>query len=78
MKTATLKVARTLIPAAILTAGLLWTIVTPSFANPEYAKKEGKECAYCHVSAGKTELNAAGAWYAAHNHTLEGYEAVKP
>ena len=61
------------IPAAILAAGLLWASVTPSYAKPEYAKKEAKACGYCHMTAGKPELNAAGDYYAAHDHSLNGY-----
>jgi hypothetical protein len=46
-----LKILKNLIPAAVLTAGLLWTSVTASFATPEYAKKEGQSCTYCHVTS---------------------------
>jgi hypothetical protein len=45
----------------------------PSYAKPEYAKTEGKACAYCHVTSGKPDLNAAGDYYAAHDHSLKGY-----
>jgi len=29
-------------------------------AKPEYTKKEGKACTYCHTKAGSKELNDAG------------------
>jgi len=67
------KILRSAIPAAILAAGLLWASVTPSYAKPEYAKTEGKACSYCHVVTGKPELNEAGTYYAAHEHSLKGY-----
>lgn len=73
-----LKILKSAIPAAILTSGLLWASLTPSYAKPEYATKEGKACAYCHVTEGKPELNAAGNFYAAHNHSLEGYTPATP
>ena len=71
-----LKIFKSVIPAAILTAGL-WMSVTPSQAKPEYAKKEKKGCTYCHVTAGKKDLNDAGKYYAAHDHSLDGYAPAK-
>ncbi len=44
-------------------------------AKPEYAKKEGKACTFCHVKAGSKELTDAGKYYKEHNHSLEGYKA---
>jgi hypothetical protein len=72
-----LNTLRTVISAAILTAGLLWTSLTPSYAKPEYAKTEGKACTFCHVTTGKPELNEAGDYYAAHEHSLKGYTSAK-
>jgi hypothetical protein len=68
-----LKNLRTMIPAAILTAGLVWASLTPSYAKPEYAKTENKACTFCHVMTGKPELNDAGKYYAAHDHSLKGF-----
>jgi hypothetical protein len=70
------KILKTVIPVGVLSAGLLWAIVTPSYAKPEYAKTEGKACTYCHVTEGKPDLNAAGDYYAAHDHSLKGYVAA--
>ena len=67
------KILKISIPAAILAAGVWCASVTPSYANPAYAKKEGKACTFCHVTSGKPELNAAGDYYAAHDHSLKGY-----
>jgi hypothetical protein len=66
------------IPAVILAAGLLLASVTPSYAKPEYAKTEGKACTFCHVTEGKPDLNEAGNYYAAHQHSLKGYTPAKP
>jgi hypothetical protein len=71
------KILQGAIPATILAAGLMWASVTPSYAKPEYAKTEGKACTYCHVTQGKPDLNEAGAYYAAHEHSLKGYTPAK-
>jgi hypothetical protein len=71
------KILKTAIPAAIVTAGVWFASVTPSYAKPEYAKTEGKSCTFCHVTAGKPDLNEAGNYYAAHDHSLKGYVAAK-
>lgn len=47
-------------------------------AKPEYAKKEKKNCTFCHVKMGSKELNDAGKYYKAHDHSLEGYKAEMP
>ena len=67
------KLLKNLIPAAIVTGGFLWVALTPSPAKPEYAKAEGKACTFCHVTTGKPELNEAGVYYGAHDHSLKGY-----
>jgi hypothetical protein len=41
----------------------------------EYAKKEGKKCVYCHVAAGKPDLNDTGKCYKDNNHSLEKCKA---
>ncbi len=68
------KLWKSVIPATILGCGLLLAYVTPSEAKPEYATKESKSCTFCHVELGKPDLNAAGKYYAAHDHSLEGYK----
>jgi hypothetical protein len=66
------KILKSTIPAAILTAGLFYATVTPSYAKPEYAQTEGKSCTFCHVTEGKPDLNEAGTYYGAHD-PLVGY-----
>jgi len=57
--------------------GCLLTLATD---KPEYAKKEGKPCTFCHTKMGSAEVMAkeltdAGKYYKEHNHSLEGYKA---
>lgn len=42
-----------------------------SFAKPDYSKKTGKGCAYCHVKPGKPDLNDVGKCYKDNNHSLD-------
>ncbi len=66
-----MKLFRGLLAVAIISGAML-TLAT---AKPEYAKKEGKPCTFCHVKAGSKDLNEAGKYYKEHNHSLEGYQA---
>ena len=43
-----------------------------AMSTPEYAKKEGKQCIFCHTAIGKPDLNEAGKYYKEHM-TLDGY-----
>jgi len=60
------------LPLAVLSAGLMMTS-SLSYAKPEFTKKEKKPCTFCHVKAGKKDLNDAGKYYKDHNFSLEGY-----
>jgi hypothetical protein len=66
----TLKLA---IPAAVLMVGFL-VCTSASYGKPEYAKKEGKTCTFCHVKLGDKELNDTGKYYQTHEHSLDGYK----
>jgi hypothetical protein len=50
-------------------------MISISTAKMEYAKKEGKKCVYCHVAAGKPDLNDTGKCYKDNNHSLEKCKA---
>jgi hypothetical protein len=56
---------------------VLATIIAIPFSmgKPEYGKKEGKACTFCHPPGKFKELNDAGKYYKDHNHSLEGYTA---
>jgi len=57
----------------ILAAALL--AVSLGVGKPEFSKKEGKACTFCHPPGKFKELNDAGKYYKDHNHSLEGYKA---
>ncbi len=59
----------------ILLVALLLLLFVPflTSARPEYAVKESRNCPYCHTRDGPPQLNEIGAYYASHNHSLEGY-----
>jgi hypothetical protein len=44
-------------------------------SKPDYAKKEGKGCTFCHPAGKMKELTPAGQYYKDHNHSLDGYKA---
>ncbi len=71
-----MRIVKFFFPVVVMTAGLLMN-VTVSSAKPDYTKKEKKACTYCHTAANSKELNDAGKYYAAHDHSLEGYQAKK-
>ena len=68
-----MKLLKAVIALVILALGLTLT-TKPSFGKPEFSKKEKKGCTVCHVKMGSKELNEAGKYYKAHNHSLEGYK----
>lgn len=63
---------KAVVPCAIAAAGLMLSTIN-SYAKPQYAKQEKKSCTFCHVKMGSKDLNAAGTYYKAHNHSLAGY-----
>ncbi len=63
---------------AVLIFGGVALVLSPfASGTPELAKKENKQCVYCHTSIGKPDLNDAGKYYKDHG-TLEGYREKKP
>ncbi|MGD1073851.1 MAG: hypothetical protein ABSB15_27375 [Bryobacteraceae bacterium] len=48
-----------------------------AFANPEYSRRTGKECNYCHP-ANNFHLNEAGKYYKDHGKSLKGYVPSAP
>ena len=71
-----MRLLKTLIALSVF-CGCLLTLAT---AKPEYAKKEGKPCTFCHAKVESKEgmaknLTDAGKYYKEHNHSLEGYKA---
>ena len=64
------------IRALVITALAALLFLPFALATPEFAKKENKQCVYCHTALGKPDLNEAGKYYKAHR-TLEGYVEKK-
>jgi hypothetical protein len=65
------------VPAIVVLTGFL-VCTTATYGKPEYAKKEKKTCTFCHGKVEAKEgmvknLTDAGKYYAAHDHSLDGY-----
>ena len=70
---------------ALIVVSMIVCSVATAAARPEYARKEGKACQYCHVSGSPNSINSAtgqrelttrnelGAYYGSHNHSFAGY-----
>jgi hypothetical protein len=74
-----MRAMKVFVPVAIL-AGFVFCATT-SFGKPAYATKEKKACTFCHAKsepankeAMAKNLNDAGKYYAAHDHSLDGYK----
>jgi hypothetical protein len=63
-------IAKLILPALVVAGGLI-IATRMSYAKPEYTKTTKKSCIYCHVTAGKKDLNDIGKCYAEHDHSLE-------
>ena len=60
------------IPALLLTA-VLFFVPSRSSANPDFTKKTGKKCDFCHIGSWNSgKLTEAGQYYKEHN-TLKGF-----
>ena len=59
----------------LLTSIALMMTLSLGLSKPEYAKKEGKPCTFCHPPGKMKELTDAGKYYKEHNLSLEGYQA---
>jgi hypothetical protein len=64
-----MRMLKVTLPAAILMAGFL-LCTSATYGKPEYAKKEGQKCTYCHVKAGAKDLNDTGKCYKENDHSL--------
>jgi len=77
-----MRAVKLFLPATLVMAGIL-VCTMASYGKPEYSKKEGnKKCVYCHAKVEAKEamaknLTDAGKYYAAHNHSLDGYTEKK-
>jgi len=61
-----MRLLKVLVALAILSGSM----ISLSTAKPAYSQKEGKKCTYCHVTAGKPDLNDTGKCYKENDHSL--------
>ncbi len=68
-----------ILPGMALTVGLgIFSMPQTSQANPDFTKRTGKKCVYCHVGAWQSgKYTAAGQYFKEHR-TLKGYIAKPP
>ena len=77
-----MRAMKLIVPAILVMAGFV-VCTTATYGKPEYSKKEGnKKCVYCHGKVEAKEamaknLTDAGKYYAAHDHSLDGYVEKK-
>jgi len=65
-----------LLAAGIFTGAFFFSTAT-SLAKPEYARRTGKECSFCHPPD-SWNLNDAGKYYRDHKYSLQGYVPPAP
>ena len=70
-----------ILPAILVLTGIVLG-TTATYGKQEYAKKEKKSCVFCHAKVEAKEampknLTDAGKYYAAHDHSLDGYTEKK-
>jgi hypothetical protein len=64
-----------LVQTLLLAAFAILLALSFGMGKPEYSKKEGKACTFCHPQGKVKELTDAGKYYKDHDHSLEGYKA---
>jgi cytochrome c553 len=75
-----MRAIKVVVPVALVLLTGLLVSTTASYGKQEYAKKEGKNCVFCHgkVEGSKEAMNKnlteAGKYYKDHDHKLEGYK----
>jgi hypothetical protein len=62
--------------AAVFSGAFFFSAAT-GVAKPEYARRTGKECSFCHP-ADSWNLNNAGKYYRDHKYSLQGYVPPAP
>ena len=63
---------RLLAPGLIFGSGLLLSVkISP--AKPDYTRRTGKECEFCHPPNSR-KLTPAGEYYRDHQNSLKGYQ----
>jgi len=76
-----MRAMKLVVPAIVVMTGIL-VCTTATYGKPDYAKKEKKNCVFCHAKVEAKEamsknLTEAGKYYASHDHSLDGYVEKK-
>ena len=66
------RLLQAIVPAGVVTAGIVFS-TTAGWAKPDYGRRTGKECSFCHPSD-SWKLNDAGKYYRDHKYSLQGYK----
>jgi hypothetical protein len=68
-----------ILPRMVLAAGLgLFSRPQPSLASPDFTKRTGKQCTYCHVGSWDSgKFTEAGQYFKEHR-TFKGYVPKLP
>jgi hypothetical protein len=70
------KLINLLLAGGILAIGV-WLGGGPAQAQPDFAQKESKDCAFCHTNGDPSKLTDAGKYYKDNKHSLKGYRPKK-
>ena len=60
----------------LLTFAVVLVVVPAALARPEYAKKEGQKCNYCHLDSAKNPRNFRGIYYKLNNFSFKDFDNV--
>ena len=74
-----MKPFKCILPGMVLALGLgMFFMAQPSQANPDFTKRTGKKCVYCHVGAWDSgKYTEAGQYFKEHR-TFTGYVPKAP
>lgn len=65
------------LPGMVLAVGL-GLFSQPSWANPDFTKRTGKQCTYCHVGSWDSGKYTEAGQYFKEHHTFKGYVPKVP
>ena len=58
----------------LLTFAVVLVVVPAALARPEYAKKEGQRCSYCHINYAAGYFTYRGMYYRLHNRSFASFD----
>ncbi|WP_395142759.1 glutathione peroxidase [Armatimonas sp.] len=60
----------------LLTSAVCLVFISAASARPEYAKKEGQKCSYCHINYAAGYFTYRGMYYRLHNRSFASFDNV--